>query len=57
MTSQPNPIPHLIDAVTALGFALRELGSPPSLSTRQDGLEHLTDLELLSELISRRLTS
>lgn len=55
MTSQPNPIPHLIDAINALGLALSEFSADTSQATRQDGLEHLSEAELLVELLRRRL--
>jgi hypothetical protein len=53
--STPNPIPHLIDAVAALALALRDLAAPRSIAVNQDGIEHLTEAELLLELIKRRL--
>lgn len=52
----PTPIPHLIDAVNALSLALREV-SAPTPAIRQDGLEHLSEVELLTELLSRRLST
>ncbi|MDF1478780.1 hypothetical protein PYV02_06740 [Leifsonia sp. H3M29-4] len=54
MTTQPTPIPHLIDAANALSLALRELNTL-SPGVRQDGLEHLSEVELLTELLNRQL--
>lgn len=54
-TSTPNPIPHLIDAVTALSAALRDMDSLTS-AVRQDSLEHLSEVELLAELLKRHLS-
>jgi hypothetical protein len=51
----PNPIPHLVDAVTALSLALRDLAAAPNTAVSQDGLEHLSEAELLLELLKRRL--
>lgn len=55
MTSQPTLIPHLIEATNALGRALSELNADASETTRQDGIEHLSEAELLLELLRRRL--
>lgn len=56
MDMTPNAIRHLIDAVNALGLALRDLAAQPTADVRQDGIEHLSEVELLTELLSRRLS-
>lgn len=59
-TARPDPIPHLISAVTELSFALRDLdASRPTLIAQtpvaQDGLEHVDELSGLLELIEKKL--
>ena len=56
MNTPPGAISHLIDAVNALGLALRDLAAQPTAAVRQDGIEHLSEVELLTELLSRRLS-
>ncbi|WP_409048493.1 hypothetical protein AB2L57_07920 [Microbacterium sp. HA-8] len=56
MDLTPSTIKHLIDAVNALGLALRDLAAQPTAAVRQDGIEHLSEVELLTELLSRRLS-
>ena len=59
-TTQPDPIPHLIAAVTELGFALRDLdASRPALVRNaplaQDSAEYADEIETLLSLIVKRL--
>lgn len=59
-TTRPDPIPHLISAVTELSFALRDLDASrplPAVQTpvAQDGLEHVDELAGLLELIEKKL--
>lgn len=56
MDLTPSTIQHLIEAVNALGLALRDLAAQPTAAVRQDGIEHLSEVELLTELLSRRLS-
>lgn len=60
MTSQPTLIPHLIDAVNALSLALTAVTVLPEATEaqaiRQDSLEHLSEAELLLELVRRQLS-
>ncbi len=56
MNTPPGTISHLIEAVNALGLALRDLAPQPTTAVRQDGIEHLSEVELLTELLSRRLS-
>jgi hypothetical protein len=58
--TRPDPIPHLISAVTELSFALRDLdASRPVPATHapvaQDGLEHVDELTELLDLIEKKL--
>jgi hypothetical protein len=54
--TSPNPISHLIDAVNALGFALRDLNASRSDRTIcQDSLEHAIEAEDLLKLLVRLL--
>lgn len=59
-STQPDPIPHLIAAVTELGFALRDLdASRPAVLHRtplaQDSEEYADEIHTLITLILRRL--
>lgn len=59
-STQPDPIPHLIAAVTELGFALRDLDAsrPAALHhtpIAQDGEEYADEVHALITLILRRL--
>ena len=59
-TTQPDPIPHLIAAVTELGFALRDLDASrpalvPNAPLAQDGAEYADEIEALLSLIVKRL--
>lgn len=57
---QPDPIPHLIAAVTELGFALRDLDASRLAALNhtpiaQDGEEYADEVHALITLILRRL--
>lgn len=59
-STPPDPIPHLIAAVTELGFALRDLdASRPAMLLHapiaQDGEEYADEIHTLITLILRRL--
>lgn len=58
--SQPDPIPHLITAVTELGFALRDLDASRATSLQrtplaQDSEEYADEIHTLIKLILGRL--
>lgn len=59
-TRQPDPIPHLIDAVTSLSFALRDLDASRAqlvahAPLAQDGEEYADEISTLIALILKRL--
>ena len=59
-SNQPDSISHLIDAVVALGLALKALEAPRPAANNlrtllQDGLEHADEISLLLALIEAKL--
>lgn len=58
-TPKPDPLPHLIAAVTSLSFALRDLDAsrPTPGALAQDGQEHVDEIVGLLSLIEQKLRS